>query len=103
METEERDLPMYDRLTEVDDFLNKFERELPEQHHFDALKWALCATLTRWWGTHQISFENWRECRRMILMWFGKPQMWMKVGYDGRNNLRAHLSRWVQAYGTQLA
>jgi len=26
METEVRDLPMYDRLTAVDDFLNKFER-----------------------------------------------------------------------------
>ena len=28
--TKVRDLPMYDRLSEVDDFLNKFEREVPE-------------------------------------------------------------------------
>ncbi|MCY6488188.1 hypothetical protein, partial [Actinobacillus pleuropneumoniae] len=48
--TEIRDLLMYDRLTAVDDFLNKFEREVSEQHHFDALKWALRATPARWWG-----------------------------------------------------
>ena len=28
--TEVRDLPMHDGLSEVDDFLNKFEREVPE-------------------------------------------------------------------------
>ena len=36
-------------------------------------------------------------------MLFGKPQMWMKVGYDGKNSQRAHLSIWVQAYGAQPA
>jgi hypothetical protein len=70
--TEVRDLPMYDGLSEVDDFLNKFEREVPEQQRFDALKWVLRATPARWWGTHQRSFEDWRECRRMMCMWFGK-------------------------------
>lgn len=44
-----RDLSMYDRLSEVDDFLNKFESEEPEQQWFDALKWALCAMPARWW------------------------------------------------------
>lgn len=53
---EVRDLPMYDGLSGVDDFLNKFEREVPEQRRFDALKWVLRAMLARWWGTHQRSF-----------------------------------------------
>lgn len=101
MEIEIRDLPMYDQLIMVDDFLNKFEIEVPEQQRFDSLKWALRAMPTRWWGTHQRSFEDWRECRRMILMWFGKPQMQMKIGYDGQKSLHAHFSRWVQAYGMQ--
>ena len=45
--TEVRDLPMYDGLTEVDDFLNKFESEVPKQQCFDALKWALRAMPAR--------------------------------------------------------
>jgi len=59
VETKVRDLPMYDGLSEVDDFLDKFEREVPEQQRFDALKWVLHATPARWWGTHQRSFEDW--------------------------------------------
>ena len=78
---------MYDGFSEVDDFLKKFEKEVTEQQRFDALKWALRAMLARWWGTHHRSFEDWCECRRMVLMRFGKPQMRMKVKYDGRNSL----------------
>ena len=51
-------MPMYDGLSEVDDFLNKFEREVSEQQHFDTLKWVLQATPARWWGMHQTSFED---------------------------------------------
>jgi len=45
MTIEVGDLPMYDRLTWVDEFLNKFESTVLEQQWFDALKWALRATL----------------------------------------------------------
>lgn len=58
VETEVRDLPMYDGLNEVDDFLNKFKIKVPEKQHFSALKWLLQDTPTRWWGTHQRSFKN---------------------------------------------
>lgn len=30
VEMEARDLPMYDRLSKVDDFLNKFKQDVPE-------------------------------------------------------------------------
>jgi len=40
---------MYDGLTAVDEFLNKFERTVPEQQWFDVLKWALRVMTARWW------------------------------------------------------
>lgn len=49
---------MYDGLTKVDEFLNEFESEVPEQQRFDALKWALHTTPARWWGMHQQSFGD---------------------------------------------
>lgn len=70
---EVRDLPMYDGLSKVDDFLNRFERDVPEQQWFEAFKWVLHVTPARWWGTHQGSFDDWREFRRMMRIWFGKP------------------------------
>ena len=45
---EVKDIPMYDKFGEVEEFLNKFEEEMPEQQHCDALKWVLHATLARW-------------------------------------------------------
>lgn len=41
IELDVRDLPMYDGLSEVDDFLKRFEREVSEHKCFDALKWVL--------------------------------------------------------------
>ena len=38
--TKVRDLPTYDGLSEVDEFMNIFEREVPKQQRFDALKWV---------------------------------------------------------------
>jgi hypothetical protein len=67
--TEVRDLPTYDGLSEVD-ISWKFEREVPEKQRFQALKWVLRATPARWWGTHKGSFEDWRECRRMMRQTF---------------------------------
>lgn len=93
---EVRNLPTYDGLSDVDAFLNIFEREVLEHQRFEALKWVLRAMPARWSGIHQGSFEDWRECRRMMLMHFGKPQTWLTDKNVGWNGPRAYLSRWVQ-------
>ena len=97
--TKVRDLPTYDGLSEVDSFMNRFEIEVLEQQRFNSLKWVICVMPNRWWGTHQGSFEDWCECRRMIRMDFGKPRVQLTDNNDGCDHLRMHLSRWVQAYG----
>ncbi len=66
--TEVRYLPTYDWLSEVDTFLDKFEREVLEKQRFQALNWVLHATPARWWGTHKGSFDDWHEFRRMMKM-----------------------------------
>ena len=58
---EVRDLPTYDGLGEVDDFLEIFKREVSEKQCFQALDWVLQAMPTRWWGLHKGSFDNWCE------------------------------------------
>ena len=50
-------MPTYDGLSEVDTFLDKFEREVSEKKHFQALNLVMCATPAMWWGTHKGSFE----------------------------------------------
>jgi len=45
---EVRELPTYDGISEVETFLNKFEREVLEKQCFQALDWVLCAMPMRW-------------------------------------------------------
>lgn len=90
-----RDLPMYDGLTSVDEFLNKFESEASEQQQFDALKWELCAMPAKWWDMHQQSFKDWHDYRKMMHLRFGRPPLRMRTKFEERNNLCDHLSRWI--------
>ena len=59
VKVQNHELSMYDGLTVVEDFLVKFKSVIPEYQQFDALKWALRTTSTRWWDTHEGTFEDW--------------------------------------------
>lgn len=69
------ELPMYDGMRAVEEFLTKFENAVPEYQWFDALRWALCAMPARWWGTHEGNFEYWHSCRHMMQIRFGKLEL----------------------------
>jgi len=56
-----RNLPYYDGLTDLDKFLDAFEREVPKDHCFQAINLALHTTPARWWGTHKDNFAKWRD------------------------------------------
>jgi len=85
----------------VDDFLTKFEHGIPEHQRFDALKWALHAIPAQWWGTHEGTFEEWHECRWMMQIRFGKPELPLTERYDGREDPHMHLTKWTKAYGEE--
>lgn len=95
---QDRELPTYDGLATIDEFLTKFEIAVPKHQRFDALRWALRAMLARWWGTHEGTFNDWHGCRRMMKIRFGKPELCIMEKYDGRNDPRMHLTRWIKAY-----
>lgn len=54
-----KEFAYYDGLTDVDKFLDAFEREVLEDYRFQALHWALRVTPVRWWGTHKDNFAEW--------------------------------------------
>jgi len=66
---------LYDGLTNVDKFLDSFEREVPEDHCFQALDLALRGTPAWWWGTHKDNFDEWHEYRRMMRLQFGNQKV----------------------------
>ena len=99
--SEVRNLPHYDGLTDIDHFLDEFEREFLEKHRFQALDWALRTTPTRWWGTHKGSFDDWHEYWRMMRILFGHSKVRLTEKYYGRNDPHDHLSKWTKVYGAE--
>jgi len=57
---EVRKILHYDGLNDINLFFNEFEREVPEEHQFQALQLVLRSMLARWWGTHKESFADWK-------------------------------------------
>lgn len=53
-----RNLPYYDSLTNVDNFLDVFESAVPQYHYFQELDFVLHTTPARWWGTYKDSFDG---------------------------------------------
>lgn len=54
VEKKVRDLPMYDGLSKAGEM-------------------GIACYTRKMVGMHRRSFEEWRECRKMTSVWFGKP------------------------------
>ena len=47
------------------------------------------------------SFDDWRECRRMMRTHSGKLKILVTDKYDGKGDPREHLEKWAKAYGVK--
>jgi len=55
----------------------------------------------RWWGMHKDNFDDCRVYRKMMILRFGRPQVWLTEKYDGRDGPRDHLEKWTKVYGAE--
>ena len=51
--TEVKDIPSFDGLPDVNDFLHQFEQEITHEQSMSAIDLAVGATPARWWHTHK--------------------------------------------------
>ena len=65
------ELPIYEGLPELSDFLIEFEDRVSEPQRLLDLEEALKATLARWWETHKKSIIGCSQCRRLMTVIFG--------------------------------
>ena len=67
---EVRDPPYFDGSHSIKEFLQAFEAEVPKGRRLWALKLAMCGTPPRWWEMHEEAFQDWEECRDMMILRF---------------------------------
>jgi hypothetical protein len=62
IDTTVSNLPTFDRLNLLENFLSDFDTSVPTQQRLLAMDEALQATPARWWGTHKINITDWTQC-----------------------------------------
>lgn len=96
-------LPSYDGLGDVYNFLNYYEEKFSENQRFSTLDRALKATPSRWWNAHKKNTGGWKECQRLMWIRFGQREIDMEINYDGKNNLRMHIHLCTLAWKEIMA
>jgi len=80
-------------------FLDKFERDVLEEHCFQALDIMLRATPARWWDKHKKKFADWKEYGQMMKLWLWYANTRIVEKYTGNDDSRKHMARWMKAWG----
>ena len=64
------ELPIYEGLPELSEFLLKFEGKVSEPQRLLELEEALKATSIRLWATYKKSVIGWSQCRILMIVLF---------------------------------
>ena len=86
--TEIVELPTYEELPHLPEFLVDFEDKVSQPWRLLVLDEALKATPARWWETHKKSIDGWLLCRRLMEVRLSGTKKYEK--YDGRNDPNDH-------------
>ena len=98
MSSKVREFPYFDGSGSIKDFLKAFEVDVPEEWRFWALELAMRVTPARWWETHKEAFQDWGECRKMMVLRFDplvNPPMEL---FLGQGDLCKHLPIWKEVW-----
>ncbi len=89
---------IFDGLSDVKDFLHKYEWEIPSKQRIEALALALRATLARWWQAHKANITTWEDCKRLIIIIFHDEMEAIQCRYGGQSDQWLHIEACIQAW-----
>ena len=96
--TEVCEVPMFDGLSKIQDFLQDYEAQVPCTQRLKTLDMALRATPARWWTAHKRNIITWETCYRLLVIKFGKYVGGMNYKYDGKTDPKIHIEACIKAW-----
>jgi len=90
--------PFYDGLGNINTFIRGYGRWVPKSQRLLALDQALRATPARWWGTHKKNIGDWKQCRELMWVRFGRVEIELVDKYVGQNDRRNHIQLYMAAW-----
>jgi hypothetical protein len=98
IDTTVSNLPTFDGLNPLENFLSEFETSVPTKKRLLAMDEAMKATPTRWWGTHKGNITDWTQCRTLVTTWFLAQVGSCEVRYTGRSYPKDHVRSCEEAW-----
>jgi hypothetical protein len=96
--TEVGQVPVFDGLSNIKEFLKEYEAQVPSSQRLQALDVALQATPARWWVAHKRNIVTWETYHRLLIIRFGEDVGAMNYRYDGQTGPRVHIESCVKAW-----
>lgn len=86
---------MFDGLSNIREFLQEYEAQVPCAQRLKTLDMALRDTPTRWWAMHKKNIATWETCHRLLVVRFGEDAGGVSYRYDGQTNPKAHIEACI--------
>ena len=55
-------MPPFDGLTNLEEFIVQFSKQVPYSQKMETLELAFRATAARWWNGHKQNIHSWVDC-----------------------------------------
>lgn len=91
------EVPTFDGLSDIQEFLRKYEAQVSFSQRLKTLDVALRSTPARWWTAHKRNIATWETYHRLLVIKFGKDVGGMNYKYDEQNDPRVHTKACIKA------
>ena len=68
------DIPSFLVLADVNEFLQKFEQEIPQEQRMTTIDLVVKATPARWWHAHKEHITSWDDLKRLMAIRFSNDK-----------------------------
>ena len=86
-----KDIPSFDGLVDVNDFLYQFEQQVPHEQRIAAMDLAVRTTLARWWYAHKENIASWDDLNRLMAIRFSMDREYVQQKYTGESDPMSHI------------
>ena len=92
------EVPMFGGLSNIQEFLEDYEAQVPCTQRLKTLDMALRATPARWWTVHKRNIANWETCHKLLAIRFGEDVGGMNYKYDGQTDPGIHSEDCIKSW-----
>ena len=85
------EIPSFHGLTDIQDFLEQFEQQIPHEQRIAAMDLAVRATPARWWYAHKENIASWDDIKRFMAIRFSDDREYVQQKYIGESDPWSHI------------